>query len=424
MLTKLYCAQRLKVFLLLVVLISCTTGIDKGQIILEPHRDTSDLQLPNDPQNTPTPTLNLTSTVLPSTNGNVSPQIDVETINDVTPDAEIDILDSINASLESKAFSCLSEPVIFNARDTFGIQIMTSMTFLSDDKIEVGGWGNRLDKQNLTSNGSGNSLLPSDTYKLGHFNLGSGESLLLESEFTELLQNPCQDEFCIFEIVEQSPDGNWQLIRANKVVDGSGGIWLISKDDKVQLTDFPPARTVWSWSKDSEFLLFQHSQPEFGMGTLLIWLGDNPIITKIAVSDSDPLESTFYHLAYSPESHMILSTAREYSADNAEKLYTIEILDNVTEVKNIEAIPNLVKVEWDEGIYDFLLISSYDEYIEIKTLGEGISFKIFLNTFNELIPRDVIKANIPFDLHRVSIESREVSVTLGDGRLFIFSCNT
>lgn len=390
---------RLLFFLVTTMFISfACTPTDSGiQTVSKPTNSTST----NTPVKEPTVLTNTATAPIPT---NTPPSID-------PTDAPTPV-ESLIA--EETIYACSLPPRIFDAKESLGIVGLTRMNFITEEILEIEGWGPRSIESSLTPD---EQRMLGDMLKIGQFNLAEDTATMLETDFAFLLPNPCPDD-CPFEVISQSPDAKWQLVQIRR------RIWLISESEKVQLVDFVPSWITWQWSVDGAFLWFKHTEPEYGSRAPIVQLKTPPVVTRPEVSEDNPLHPTNYHVVFSPQDNTILSTQkslRDGTPGNGE-LYTFDLTESLTNPVSVETVPNLVKVEWNETTQEYLLITAYEDYVEIKRANEMITVKLFLNTFDDLISSEVIQHNVPFAMNAVSSSGERLAVILGSSRIFVFDC--
>lgn len=323
---------------------------------------------------------------------------------------------------------CPSAPTVLDVGDSFQIQVMTQMDFVGEQILEVAGWVPRpLTPEQLSApsaNPSGGVITSSSvTLVAGQFNLLDSAATLRERDFAPLLLNPCPDE-CPFEILDQSPDDQWQLVQIRDRPNELAGVWLVSRSEKAQLVNFVPYWSKWQWALDNSLLWFIRPEPVYGLRAAIVQLEHLPVVTVPEVSEENPLHPTDYFVAFSPVDKTVLSVSNPRKRGDLDegKLYTFALTQSLTEIASVEVIPGLQKVEWNEATQSFLLIIPQEEAIEIRERDGTITVNLPLKELYELISRMALSRNIPFQLHALSSTGDRLAITLGDGRIFVFDC--
>lgn len=137
---------------------------------------------------------------------------------------------------------------------------------------------------------------------VGRFDLEAGTASISEPDFGPLLFDPSSGTLPVL-ILSSSPDSIWQLIQVGSLAsDGqyNGGIWLVSREFQIRLTE-APYRAYGEWAADNSLLWFEYSLPEFGAGSRIIHLDETPpriIDPEGGESIPTPLDPTYYLTAF------------------------------------------------------------------------------------------------------------------------------
>ena len=391
--------------------------------LLEPISSPSSTSVPTE---SPTPTN--TVTPLPS----VTP---TPTVTD-TPVADVVIDDR-------QVLACSAALMNLNFVDSFGIQLLTRMDFTTEANLEVEGWKSRPRNLNSTPAQSatidGNNL-PSTSVTLvtGEFDLIDGEAIFLEgSKNDQLLLNPCSDE-CSFEILDRSPDDQWQLVQIPVKPGNEEGVWLISSSEKVQLVDRVPFWVKWQWSDDASMLWFMYPEYEYGLNASIVNLEQPPIIRKTPKSDESPfLSVTDYFVAFSSQDKSLTTTRNTHkpTATDRENLYIFDIKQSILEPITFDTIPGIKRVQWNEATESVVVISFQQDSIKIKERDGDIVLQLPLSIFLEAFVRSSLKEElndsvygklvtdrIATSLYAFSTTGQHLAISSEDGNISIFEC--
>lgn len=342
----------------------------------------------------------------------------------------------------SQILTCSSGPKSLNFVDSFGIAILTRMDFVTEEILEVEGWMSRPrdpDKTPAPSVPPSGQEIPSSNVTLvaGQFNLQDGTSMLLEGIGDEqLLLNPCSDD-CVYEILDWTPNKMWQLVQVSERVDDEEGIWLVSESEKVQLVDFVPAWARWQWAADNSLLWFTHPEYEYGLSTSIASLTQPPTIEELPKQDEHPLYTTDFFTAFSSQDKSVLTVRNTYRPDAADRetLYTFDIVQSLSKPVDIQVIPGIRRVQWNEATGSNLLVIFKEDVIEVWENDGSIVVNLPLSIFREKftnitfqegednsVYEKIVEDSIATSKYALTSIGSRMAVSLGDGRIFLFDC--
>lgn len=324
-------------------------------------------------------------------------------------------------------YVCDRPPTLIDSRETFDFAGIVDMYFIDENKLRVEGIVNRESiittpiSPTIPLEERGDQAVSADiAWQTVEFNLRINEGEVLKPAFAPLIQNPCPDGNCSLNIVSQSPNKQWQLVQVYRGSSESG-YWLVSQDTVLQLIGYVPYSFHWIWSMDSSMFWFAYSKPVFGAHSYITFLeGNSPVVFEMDEDEQSPLAVTYNYLVFSPIENRLLSLARLRYAESVPELYSFEFAQNVIEGPTVEQIPNLIKIEWDEGIQSILKIYQDGDNIRITSYDDSMSLLLLLDLFE--LSDEVMEHNVPLSLHAVSPSFQQFATTLGDGRIFVFDC--
>ena len=366
-------------------------------------RDSGDMSLTNTPQ---APISRETAASVPT----ISPR---STVTAVVPSPTSIVQEMVSTSTPeisqeqsaTQIKTCSTGPVVYDFDNLFDIRLMTALDFADDDTIYVEGWDSSTD------------------FQTGTLSL-TDESVEIHDRTWIPISAPCTDD-CSFSVLDQSPNGKWQLLLAKLSPDRANGLWLVGENYQAHLVEFIPVWSRWQWSEDGSVMWLEYSEREFGAPSVVIQLEPEPVIYHSDLSQDNPLQTTWYYVAFSPRDNTAWSVRDpEYfdalSLDH--RLYLFDFDHVISPQPAVETVENLVKVEWNQATYSTILILSYEDRIELVDRENDLTVRLLLSTFDDLLQDFVVRYNIPFDLHALSSSGDLVAITLGDGRVFVFEC--
>jgi len=410
----------LNLFIISIAFTSCTINesFDAGETYPSPIPTTATMVSTSSPV-IPTPTKIELADTLPHATLSVE-QLSVKTT--VTP-----MVNEQSPSLLQNR--CVSPPTIFNLRNSLDIQLLTQLSFLDETTILVEGWSpsdsiNILLEQPELPDNESSEYIP---LKKGILDITDEMITPLILEEQSFPTSAICSSTCYAELLENSPNEQWQMKLVRIGLDEERGIWLASENEKVRLVDFVPSWSRWYWSEDGSMLWFEYAQPEFGIGSGNVQLESSPKVVYTEVSKENPLDSTWYFVAFSPQdktARSVRNLQRQGLPDITDNLYLYDFADNLTEPVSVETISGLVKVEWNNATQSYLKIITEDEAIKVVDMTEGSNIQLPFDAFEGILSVEVLQHNIPFSFHAVSSSRDHLAVSLGDGRVFVFNCET
>lgn len=330
-------------------------------------------------------------------------------------------------NLERGTYICNSPPTIINIQEIFDFNSFANIYFVNEHRLRVEGWVSReyipttpISTAPPWEQEGESGIRSADIFwRTGEFDLESGEREIIEPTFLPLLQNPCPEN-CSLDIISQSPDEQWQLVQA-PLGSGALGFWLVSQGAMVQLVEYVPTFSKWTWSTDSSILWFIHTEPVNGARVLFVSLAETtPTIIEAESHALSPFALTHNYLAFSPTEKRVLSLAILPHAEPIPELYSFEFRQNTIEETEVEQIPNLIKIEWDEGTQNILNIYRNEDIMRITPYDNSMNLSLSLDLFE--LPTEIMDRNIPLNIHAVSPSFQQLATAFGSGRVFVFSC--
>lgn len=213
------------------------------------------------------------------------------------------------------------------------------------------------------------------TYNSYDWNIHSESAVMLNNRVAKF---PLDCD-CAAKVIDESPDGNWQVIETitiNESGEYHNQLWLVSKDKKYELFD---ARN-WAWSSDEKYFSYT-------------WATDGPIgilnlldleSLDLAWSSSNNIEETnnfpigflepwplSYNITFSPE-----DTAywyRDWFPRSQNKIYVYDPIEQWGKIEQFENIRSVIWSDWHEQL---MFVESDDNYITISSEDEMVSAKI------------------------------------------------
>ncbi len=127
----------------------------------------------------------------------------------------------------------------------------------------------------------------------------------ISSPISGAMSNPCSDTRCEWSVFSQSPDARWQLGNA---AGERWGLWLVSREHALQITDFPTYGIRWWWSDDSAMLWLVWNAMEYGVDAAVATLDGQP---QVHPQNADsPLNPMTNRVAFAPDAKRFASIAQ------------------------------------------------------------------------------------------------------------------
>lgn len=350
--------------------------------------------------NRPTPTILTASPAVTSTAN--SPVVS-ESVNTPT---------TSEPTVEQTVLICPSAPKILDLRGNFDILGPSHLSFTEEEVLTVEGWTERQDE-------------PGVTLKRGEYSLATGTSALHGLYLTPLLQNPCPGT-CRYEIFSQSPDNQWQLVQIRDGSDEQSGVWLVSQSQTIQLVNFVPFGSTWEWAADGSLLWYVHTEIEYGGSVIMVQLQTPPIVIRPEILMENPLNPTYFYVAFSLLDKTALSVKRSGRRGEpvTEKLYSFDFDQGLSQVEAMETIPGLVKAEWNEATHSYFLIILQKDHLEMRERNGNMTIRLPFSAFEGVLSQEILLLNIPFDNHVLSPSGEHLAITLGGSDVYLFECQT
>jgi hypothetical protein len=304
--------------------------------------------------------------------------------------------------------------------------------------IAVAGWGAAPASAPLsastpittsTSHEYGNHVVAAhNAYYRAEVNLVNGTITPFTPAFT-LLNNPCPGAECRVEVLDQSPDGQWQLLHVWS--SEREGDWLVGQDEALRLGGPPvPARSFWQWAQDGSLLWYQRFGPGYGLTaeTIVVHLETPPTLTRAPVDWNQPLDSNGHNPVFSPRDKVALSAPRlehERFSWPETKLYSFDLVHSLTTPVEQQTVPNLARVAWSESTQSYWLVLMQ---------GDGVTLVEKDGTRRVFIPLAILEdlyVNVAsgrtglIDLNPMpgsAASGEQVALAMGGNRLFLFDC--
>lgn len=287
---------------------------------------------------------------------------------------------------------CTEPPIIYDLRTLLGMSMVTNIDFLDENTLQVEGWRPRSNLGNPSSLDN-----PTWIFNRTVIDLVSGELTPVSIPLERLLQTPCPD--CAgTAILDESPDGKWQLIVTTAGDVEGVGVWLVSDDTMTQLMLNMPTRLKWVWADDSSLLWVRFYTPEYsptpeGHYFLTVELGPTPTLSLDAdlprTGASKSLHASQYTLAFSPAKKQILSMAENngFDDDATERYFSFDAASvPPTLISGAVPIDGLRAIVWDEALDSFLLIVAGEDVIEFRTLDGRVVSQLHASAITPIFP--------------------------------------
>lgn len=289
----------------------------------------------------------------------------------------------------------------FNVMSSLGIYEIARLAFRDETTIVFDGWGSRPELEvgaNATTNPPALGLegIPSarTMLKWGQIDLRTGIVSSQTLSFAALYQNPCLGN-CPIEVIGQSPNEEWQLVQVSDWTESR--VWLVGKDEMVQLVGYVPAFSTWSWSNDSTLLWFTHSVYDFGYQTLLVQLSPSSVVVLSEGQGKNKVlfDATHYLLAFSPLEKTVFATPSEEAFPQTDELFFFDLNQYPFQIGNPEIVIGIETVIWNEATQSYLLLVIQENGLEIRNILGTVLVKVPITTFEEIFP---IMTNTTYDI--------------------------
>lgn len=279
--------------------------------------------------------------------------------------------------------TCSAPHLRFDVQSVLGVNRFSHLSFSSEETLIFSGWSPRPESE-ITIGFAPDASTPMPTrtnpplggftsariiFKAGQLNLATDEIMSHTLSFVPLLADPC-DGRCPLEIIGQSPDEQWQFIQISDTGEEYAGMWVVSQEQAVHLINYVPSSSTWQWAVDSSLLWFIHGREEYGADSLIIQL-DNPItVTRSETGNENPLDPTYYFMAFSPQDKTVISTDDpfERGLPDMDKLYSFDLAQSFSKAVGTKVIPGITNVVWNEATQSYLLAIIQGNNTDIRTL--------------------------------------------------------
>jgi len=223
----------------------------------------------------------------------------------------------------------------------------------------------------------------------------SGQITPIDTSHEGLLQSPCP-QCAGTEILDRSPDGQWQIIITTAGSDEGVGLWLVSVDTMTRLLPDMPTHLKWVWADDNSLLWLTFYTPEYsatpeGHFFLTVKLGPVPALTLNTDLPQEyafqPLQPWQYALAFSPVERQALSIADGPWNDDYERFFLYDSAATPPELLLAGGpIVGLRAAFWDRARDTFLLVVVDEEVINFQTIDGAILLQLQSLDFTHVFP--------------------------------------
>ncbi|MCB8943495.1 MAG: hypothetical protein H6658_07050 [Ardenticatenaceae bacterium] len=333
---------------------------------------------------------------------------------------------------------CTMLPEKFNFRDALNISYITQLRFLSEQQITFEGWSPRPKLEeglNLIPTPTVSETLPGLSpyissrilFTPGQLDLTSGEMITRSLNFAPLLNNPC-GELCPLEILSQSPDSIWQLIQVSDWSYDLIGIWLIKADEMIRVVPYVPAKSIWQWSMDNKILWYVYNRTDYGIDALTVQLASPIEVESIEPDKANPLDPSYYFLAYSPKENIVASTKDPFTqgSPDTDELY-LTALETPPSILSTTRVDGLIYVAWNEATESYLLEIVQEDGVEFREWEGSKVLRIPLSTLYLLFPslaegNTGISELILGANYAMSPSGEYLAIVFDYGEIWVFDC--
>lgn len=284
---------------------------------------------------------------------------------------------------------CSGPPARFDIQSVLDVYNFSYLYFLDEETLLFRGWAPRPVPKTSVETTAPSPSATQDPSTLGGFvsarvllkggqiNLTTGDIISSTLDFTPLLNNPCNAN-CPIEVIGESPDQQWQLVQISDASESQIGFWILTKNQAIRLVDYVPSASIWQWAEDSSLLWLVHTTGEHGADSLVIEL-DEPLITTRSEAGSDnPLDATYYFLAFSPQDKTVVSTDDpfERGLPDKDEVYIFDLAQSLLHPVETQTISGITNVVWNEATQNYLLSIVQEDGTEIRTLDGEVFVRI------------------------------------------------
>ena len=172
---------------------------------------------------------------------------------------------------------------------------------------------------------------------------------------------------------------------------------------------YVPTSSTWEWANDSSLLWYVHSTPEYGADSVIVHLLEHPPLVNRSPDDiENPLDATYYRLAFSPIAKTILSTSEPTESGlniDPNQLFVIDA--NNTDLQTAQLIPDIVMAVWNQAT---------QSYIVMVETSQGRDFMDLDGTLLVQVPQVV-----PPLIFALSPSGQRLAV--GYGAIWVYECS-
>lgn len=384
----------------------------------------------------------LTNTAIPSATeasqptssaGPIVPtKVIVQPTAEITPEATATTIEPPYTTKSVPAV-CTDRPSIYELQNTLGMTEIAGLEFVDSDTLLIEGWTPR-----GFSDASNDLYAPRYSFSEVLVDIASGQLTELPSRIEPSYQSPCTTAQCKTQIVDESPDRNWQLMTAGGVPN-EVGVWLVGPDTMTRLVEDVPSSLKWTWAADNSLIWLSFSMPEYGPSPpgshfLAAELGETvSVVDSEALSQnySVPLYMPSYTAAFSPAENKIISKAlNEYFERDDDRFFTFDASTMPpNQIATNGPVAGLKTVVWDRTIGSFLLIVLSESGMEIQQVDGTPLLEIPLSTFALFLPngdallkeQTTLKGLVPIDNYTMSPNGQSLAIGYS-GRVVVFGC--
>ena len=339
----------------------------------------------------PTPSMTPQVRQTPSATPTLSPTPTTTATPTVTPTATPTALPTATLSpLPIRTSVCDKDPTLFDLQSTLGMTTIVAADFRDAHTLQIDGWIPR-----QLSNRANDVRAPRWIFSRVLIDMVSGQITPIDTSHEGLLQSPCP-QCAGTEILDRSPDGQWQIIITTAGSDEGVGLWLVSVDTMTRLLPDMPTHLKWVWADDNSLLWLTFYTPEYsatpeGHFFLTVKLGPVPALTLNTDLPQEyafqPLQPWQYALAFSPVERQALSIADGPWNDDYERFFLYDSAATPPELLLAGGpIVGLRAAFWDRARDTFLLVVVDEEVINFQTIDGAIWLQLQSLDFTHVFP--------------------------------------
>jgi hypothetical protein len=300
------------------------------------------------------------------------------------------------------------------AQDT-AFETVSNISFTSEDEITLSGWVRK--EQKLKSDAD------ISTFRSIRVDTTGNQTVIINDALQPISVLKCSGN-CVQTAFAESPNHKWQLATVYPATSTHSELWLLGKNQQIQISKFTPYDLRWEWSKDGDILWLTHAGIESGRDSLLIWLDELP--KSVDSSSNSQINPTSHRISFSPtnKDFLLAGSNKNYLANG--ELQRIDLLSKSLNTTSLVTVSNtLIDIFWNPSSSEHILVFVESNGLSFKSENGQEVLRLSKENFDDLFGKTGMAIRNYFSsssLFAVSKSQAKLAIHLD--KLDIFTCKS